>query len=80
MRFNETMEQRVDTIGITTFGTIVGWVGGKTLALALSVPPWLVQTGLAVLIAVSTATATHFVKRWLNRRWPDRHRGNGNSA
>ncbi|MGH9766097.1 MAG: hypothetical protein ACREAB_01580 [Blastocatellia bacterium] len=66
----------MNTISVATFGTIVGWVGGQMLALLLSVPPWFAQITLAVLISVSTVSATHFVKRWLNRRWPDRHRRN----
>ena len=71
---DESMEQRVDTISVATFGSIVGWVGGQMVALLLSVPPWFAQVSLAVLISVSTVTATHFVKRWLNHRWPDRRR------
>jgi len=79
MRFNSSMEQRVDTISVATFGTVVGWIGGQMLALVLALPPWLAQTSLALLISVSTVTATHFVKRWLNRRWPDRRRRNSNT-
>jgi uncharacterized membrane protein YeiH len=74
MAHNEQMEQRVDTIGVATIASIVGWAGGKILALTLSVPPWFAQITLAVGICATTVTTTHFLKRWLNRRWPDRHK------
>jgi uncharacterized membrane protein YeiH len=69
-----TMPHRVDTLGVSTLATALGWIGGQVLALVIAVPTWVAQTALALLIATTTTAGTHFLKRWLNRRWPDRHR------
>jgi uncharacterized membrane protein YeiH len=71
---------RIDTLGVSTIATVLGWIGGQVLALILAIPLWMMQLSLAVMIAATTTTVTHFLKRWLNRRWPDRKRRPGDSA
>jgi membrane protein implicated in regulation of membrane protease activity len=62
-----------DVIGAAGLGTIAGLIAHYA-ALLPSVPPWVAQIFVTLLVSVASMAANHFVKRYLNRRWPDRHR------
>ena len=72
----ETMDGKVDTVGLLGCGTAFGFAVGKGLALALSISPWIGQLGLSLLTMAAGAIMLHFLKRELDHRWPRRRREN----
>ena len=72
------MQHHGDTLGAAGVGTVAGLIVHYA-ALLPSVPPALTQALVTLLVGVATVAANHFVKRWLDRRWPDRKRRRGDS-
>ena len=78
MRLEKTMQQHGEEISATMIGTVFG-LFVHWLSLIPHIPGWLGQ-GIVTLAAGSiTITATHFLKRELNRRWPDRNNKRGDA-
>jgi hypothetical protein len=63
-----------DVVGATGFGAAIGWMYAQSAAIGALIPPWLGQLAVTLFISCATLVATHFLKRELNRRWPDRKR------
>ena len=61
-------------ISATGFGAALGWLYVKYAAIYALIPAWFGQLAVTLIISCATLTATHFLKRELNRRWPDRKR------
>ena len=60
-------------------GTVLGIIA-PYLGFLTALPPWQAQ-----IIVVCTTTplmllVNHFLKRWLNKRWPDRNRRKGDTG
>lgn len=65
MRTTSSMEQNVDTTGWATFGTAVGMLTAVHEAKQFAIAMFTLITGIVV---------AHFLKRYLNERWPQKKR------
>lgn len=65
-----------DVIGAAGVGTIAGLIAHYA-ALLPAIPPWVTQIAVTLLVSVSSVAANHFVKRYLNRKYPDRAKRGG---
>jgi hypothetical protein len=63
-----------DVISATSVGAMLGWLYVKYAMILAWIPAWVHQLAITLLISCVTLTATHFLKRFLNFRWPDRKR------
>ena len=58
----------------SAIGVVIGYAA-KAYALGMvAAPGWfpyLIQGAVTLIVASLTVFITHFLKRWLNRRWPD---------
>jgi hypothetical protein len=61
MRLQQTMEKTVDNAGWAGFATVFG---------LLTANHWMAQLGSSVVTLTITLVIAHFVKRYLQRRWP----------
>jgi hypothetical protein len=68
-----------DVISATGVGAAMGWLYVEYAAIYSLIPAWVGQLAVTLIISCATLTATHFLKRELDRRWPNRRRP-GDSA
>jgi len=67
----------MDNAGLVSFGTLFGWWTAHKMGFVLyTLPPWVAQFGVSMLTMVVGAVVLHFVKRELNRRWPNEKKEN----
>jgi hypothetical protein len=69
-----------DVISATGFGAAAGWLYMQYALIHAWIPAWVGQLAITLLISVVTLITTHFLKRELNRRWPDRKQLAGDSG
>jgi hypothetical protein len=68
-----------DVISATGFGAAAGWLYAQYAFIHAWIPAWIGQLAITLLISCVTLTATHFLKRFLNFRFPDRKQSKGDS-
>lgn len=61
-----------EVVSATGMGVLINHLSYQVVAPALNLPVWLTQILLTVFIACLTLIITHFLKRELNRRWPEK--------
>lgn len=74
-----TMNNHGDAVSAAGLGTVVG-LFVHYAALIPSISPVIVQAIVTIIVGGATVAINHFVKRWLDRRWPDRKRRAGDTA
>jgi uncharacterized membrane protein len=75
----EKAMNKVDNVGAATFGTVMGLIT-NWLALIPTLPAWLTQACVTLFVSGAALVINHFVKRELNRRWPERKRRKGDTG
>jgi len=60
-------------------GSVLGIIA-PYLGLFQALPPWKSQIIVMVTTTPVLLLVNHFLKRWLNKHWPDRHRRKGDTA
>jgi hypothetical protein len=68
-----------DVISATGFGAAAGWPYAQYAYIHAWIPAWVGQLTVTLIISCATLTATHFLKQFLNFRFPDRKQSKGDS-
>ena len=68
-----------DVISATGVGAAMGWLYAQYAFIHAWIPAWVGQLAITLLVSCVTLTSTHFLKRYLNRRFPDRKQSKGDS-
>jgi len=60
---------------VSSIGVVSGWVAKLYATAVLTAPPWwfgtLLQALVTIIVGAIAVLITHFLKRWLKRRWPE---------
>lgn len=74
---SERMTNYSQELSATGVGTMVGLIAHW---LAVTTPAWVGQAAVTLTVSMMVLILSHFVKRELNRRWPDRYRRKGDTG
>lgn len=71
--------QQQDNVAAAGLGTAMGLIY-SWLSLFSFFPAWIGQALVTVIVSSMAIVANHFIKRELNRRWPERKRKPGDTT
>lgn len=63
-------------------GSLIGTVFGLCAYYAVLIPAfpgWLTQAVVTIAVGAISVGLNHFIRRWIDRRWPNRRRKGGGS-
>lgn len=76
---SERAMNATENVGAAGLGTVIGLLA-QWLSLIPALPAWIGQAAVTLLVSGLAIVLNHFMKRELNRRWPDRRRREGDTG